>query len=89
MTQLIEALRATAAKWRAGNQEHPGGVVLVWEGEVFCCLSCEPSTIRVIDRHKKNRRLFSKCLQDGVAEGIMEDELEWQSVVRRQWPFCS
>lgn len=28
MTQLIEALRATAAKWRAGNQEHRGGVVL-------------------------------------------------------------
>lgn len=26
MTQLIEALRATAAKWRAGNQEHRGGV---------------------------------------------------------------
>lgn len=35
MTQRIEALRATATKWRAGNQEHPGGVVLVWEGEVY------------------------------------------------------
>ncbi|PIO91636.1 antirestriction protein ArdR [Pseudomonas syringae] len=35
MTQLIEALRATATKWRAGNQEHPGGVVLVWEGVVY------------------------------------------------------
>lgn len=35
MTQVIEALRATAAKWRAGNQEHCGGVVLVWEGEVY------------------------------------------------------
>lgn len=35
MAQLIEALRATATKWRAGNQEHPGGVVLVWEGEPY------------------------------------------------------
>ena len=35
MTQMIKALRATATKWRAGNQEHPGGVVLVWEGEVY------------------------------------------------------
>ncbi|KPG82213.1 antirestriction protein ArdR [Pseudomonas sp. RIT-PI-o] len=35
MTQLIEALRATATKWRASNQEHLGGVVLVWEGEVY------------------------------------------------------
>ena len=35
MTQLIEALRATAAKWRGGNQEHRGGVVLVFEGKVY------------------------------------------------------
>jgi hypothetical protein len=35
MTQLIEVLRATATKWRTGNQEHPGGVVLVWECEVY------------------------------------------------------
>lgn len=35
MAQLIEALRATATKWRAGNQEHAGGVVLVWRGEVY------------------------------------------------------
>jgi hypothetical protein len=35
MTQLIEALRATATQWRAGNQEHRGGVVLVWQGSVF------------------------------------------------------
>lgn len=35
MTQLIEALCATANKWRAGNQEHQGGVVLVWEGTVY------------------------------------------------------
>ncbi|CZT30777.1 hypothetical protein PCPL58_4321 [Pseudomonas cerasi] len=35
MAQLIEALRSTAAKWRAGNQEHREGVVLVWDGEVY------------------------------------------------------
>lgn len=35
MAQLIEALRSTAAKWRAGNQGHREGVVLVWEGEVY------------------------------------------------------
>ncbi len=35
MALLIEALRATATKWRAGNPEHSGGVVLVWEGEVY------------------------------------------------------
>jgi hypothetical protein len=29
MAQLIEALRATAKKWRLGNQEHHGGVVLI------------------------------------------------------------
>nr|WP_221035772.1 hypothetical protein [Pseudomonas syringae group genomosp. 3] len=26
MAQLIEALRSTAAEWRASNQEHRGGV---------------------------------------------------------------
>ncbi|MCF5197131.1 antirestriction protein ArdR [Pseudomonas syringae] len=35
MAQLIEALRSTAAKWRAGNQEHREGVVLMWDGEVY------------------------------------------------------
>lgn len=35
MAQLIEALRATATKWRAGNQEHRRGVVLVFEYEVY------------------------------------------------------
>lgn len=35
MAQLIEALRSTVAKWRAGKQEHREGVVLVWEGEVY------------------------------------------------------
>lgn len=31
MTQVIEA----AAKWRAGHQEHRGGVVQMFEGEVY------------------------------------------------------
>jgi hypothetical protein len=35
MTQLIERLRAAAINWRTGNPEHPGGVVLVWEGGVY------------------------------------------------------
>lgn len=35
MAQLIEALRATATTWRAGNQEHRRGVLLVFEGEVY------------------------------------------------------
>ena len=29
LAQLIEALRASATTWRAGNQEHRGGVVQV------------------------------------------------------------
>lgn len=37
MAQLIEALRWTAAKWRAGNQEHREGVVLVWDRKVYGC----------------------------------------------------
>ena len=35
MNQLIGALHATVAKWRAGNQDHRDGVVLVWQGEVY------------------------------------------------------
>lgn len=34
MAQMIEALRVTTTKWRAGNQEHHGGVVLVFDGVV-------------------------------------------------------
>lgn len=34
MAQLIEGLRSTAAKWRAGSQENREGIVLVWDGEV-------------------------------------------------------
>lgn len=35
MSQLIEALRATAIQWRKGNPQHPGGVVLLWQGAVY------------------------------------------------------
>ncbi|GGJ20934.1 hypothetical protein [Pseudomonas avellanae] len=35
MAQLIEALRSTAAKWRAGNLEYREGVVLIWQGAVY------------------------------------------------------
>jgi hypothetical protein len=35
MTRLIEEPRVTSADWRAGNQEHLGGVVLVWKGHVY------------------------------------------------------
>jgi len=35
MSELIEALRAIATRWRAGNLEHHGGVVLVWQGSVY------------------------------------------------------
>lgn len=35
MSQVIEALRTTATRWREGNQEHRGGVVLVWQGLVY------------------------------------------------------
>ncbi|MDZ5605327.1 antirestriction protein ArdR [Pseudomonas sp. RP23018S] len=35
MTRLIEALRATSAKWREGNQEYCGGIVLMWEWDVY------------------------------------------------------
>lgn len=35
MASMIEALRLTAAEWRAGNQEHREGIVLVWDGKVY------------------------------------------------------
>ena len=35
MSQLFEALHATVDQWRHGNQERYGGVVLVWQGEVY------------------------------------------------------
>ncbi|TRN52798.1 hypothetical protein DT385_26010 [Pseudomonas syringae] len=35
MTQLCEALRATANKWRKINQDHRGGIVLIWQGAVY------------------------------------------------------
>lgn len=35
MKELIETLRSTAGKWRASNPKYQGGIVLVWEGEVY------------------------------------------------------
>ncbi|MEX5498360.1 hypothetical protein [Pseudomonas syringae] len=35
MTNLREALRATANKWRSINQDHRGGIVLIWQGAVY------------------------------------------------------
>lgn len=37
---LIGALRAIATQWRATNQEHPGGVVLIWQGSVYGWKNC-------------------------------------------------
>lgn len=35
VTNLSETLRATARKWRNANQDHRGGVVLIWQGAVY------------------------------------------------------
>ncbi|MNC54294.1 hypothetical protein D3C75_1037700 [compost metagenome] len=35
MSQFIDALRVTATRWRESNQEHRGGVVLLWEGQAY------------------------------------------------------
>ncbi|HHL3045720.1 TPA: antirestriction protein ArdR [Pseudomonas aeruginosa] len=38
--KLIGTLRATADQWRATNQQHPGGVVLIWGGSVYGWKNC-------------------------------------------------
>lgn len=40
MSNLVEVLHATVAQWRLGNQERRGGVVLVWQGEVYGWKNC-------------------------------------------------
>ncbi|NAO47756.1 hypothetical protein B0A91_07165 [Pseudomonas syringae] len=35
MTNLCEALRATANRWRKINQDHRGGIVMIWQGTVY------------------------------------------------------
>lgn len=35
LAQLSSALRSTAAKWRAVNQKHREGFVLMWDGEEY------------------------------------------------------
>ncbi|EMF7039442.1 antirestriction protein ArdR [Salmonella enterica] len=32
---MIGAIRKVASQWRDGNQENPGGVVLIWQGAVY------------------------------------------------------
>ncbi|MDI2145036.1 antirestriction protein ArdR [Pseudomonas sp. ITA] len=40
MNHNLEALHATVTKWRQRNQERHGGVVLVWQGEVYGWKNC-------------------------------------------------
>lgn len=40
MTNLCEALRATANKWRDLNQDHRDGIVLIWQGAVYGWMHC-------------------------------------------------
>lgn len=40
MSQLVEALHATVTQWRLSNQDRRGGVVLVWQGEVYGWKNC-------------------------------------------------
>jgi hypothetical protein len=35
MSQPIESLTAAVEQWRSRNPDRPGGVVLVWQGEVY------------------------------------------------------
>jgi hypothetical protein len=35
MSLVIESLRTTATQWRASNQEHANGVVLIWQSAVY------------------------------------------------------
>lgn len=40
MNQLVDELHAAVGQWRARNQERRGGVVLVWEGQVYGWKNC-------------------------------------------------
>jgi hypothetical protein len=40
MSKHTEALRSIAANWRAANQKHRGGVVLVWQAHVYGWKNC-------------------------------------------------
>ncbi|MND34964.1 hypothetical protein D3C81_213020 [compost metagenome] len=35
MKEFYDALRATAAQWRARHEEGKGGIVMIWEGEAY------------------------------------------------------
>lgn len=40
MSRQVEALRITAAEWRAERPQHQKGVVLLWEGAVYGWKNC-------------------------------------------------
>lgn len=40
MAKLISSLRETADRWRVNNPNHPGGVVLIWQGTVYGWKDC-------------------------------------------------
>lgn len=35
MSEFLGLLRVNASRWREGHQEHAGGVVLIWKGQVY------------------------------------------------------
>ncbi|HHM8127001.1 TPA: antirestriction protein ArdR [Pseudomonas aeruginosa] len=40
MIHDFAGLRAAAALWRSGHQEHHGGVVLLWQSQVYGWKNC-------------------------------------------------
>lgn len=40
MPHQFDAPRTGAAQWRSGHSEHSGGVVLLWQGQVYGWKSC-------------------------------------------------
>jgi hypothetical protein len=40
MSLVIESLRTTTTQWRASNQEHANGVVLIWQSAVYGWKNC-------------------------------------------------
>jgi hypothetical protein len=35
MSELVATLRTAATQWRTANQDRRGGVVLIWQGDVY------------------------------------------------------
>lgn len=40
MNMLVEAVLAAADQWRTSNPERRGGVVLIWQGQVYGWKNC-------------------------------------------------